>query len=125
MKPLKYNQKYITCDKWVRINYKNMNESTHGYYIMKKDVYLDNRKKFEKLFKNTLIEIIMDYPVNMYDITESAVRSLEYEFSTYEYQLNREEKRIYPDEERIDYLTTKLTKLHSKMFRLKRKLIYE
>ena len=125
MKPLKVKPEYISCDKWVRINYKNISASAHGYYIMKRTVYEDNRKRFEKLFKDSLIEIIYDYPVSLYDIVDSAIHDLKYQFYIIEYKRNRELNRSYCDENYIDELTSKMTKLHSKIVRLERKLNYE
>lgn len=122
MKPIKYDIKYINDSEWMRINYKSINDSSDGYYIMKRSVYEENKKKFAKLLKDCLIEIIFKYPVTMEDIITSALRTLKYEFYINEYQLKREQTRTYYDEERIDKLTMNLVHLHSKIVRLERKL---
>lgn len=123
MKPIKYDIKYINDFEWMRINYKSINNSSEGYYIMKRSVYEENKKKFAKLLKDCLIEIIFKYPVTMEDIITSALRTLKYEFYINEYQLKREQTRTYYDEERIDKLTMNLVHLHSKIVRLERKLV--
>lgn len=122
MKPIKYDIKYINDSEWMRINYKSINNSSDGYYIMKRSVYEENKKKFAKLLKDCLIEIIFKYPVTMEDIIISAIRSLKYQFYIYEYKLKKEQTRTYMKDDLVDEYTTKLTKIHSKLVRLERKL---
>lgn len=122
MKPIKYDIKYINDSEWMRINYKSINDSSDGYYIMKRSVYEENKKKFAKLLKDCLIEIIFKYPVTMEDIIRSAIRSLKYQFYIYEYKLKKEQTCTYMDDDLVDEYTTKLTKIHSKLVRLERKL---
>ena len=49
---------------------------------MKKDAYEDNRKKFDKLFKDVeIVNFIDDYHVTMKDIVKSAIRVWEHRLS--------------------------------------------
>lgn len=53
MKPIKLKSDYIRSSEWMRIKYKTV--STDGCYILKRLVYEDNKKKFDKLLKDCLI----------------------------------------------------------------------
>lgn len=125
MKRLKDKPEHYSSKQWVRINYKTLSASADGFYIMKREVYEDNRKKFEKLFRDCLIEIIYDYPVTMYDICYSALRELRGKFIHYETLLNLNRKRLYVDEEMEDKYTMELKHIHTFMVRIERKLIWE
>ena len=124
MKPIKPQNKYIECSSWVRINYKSISESTHGFYIMKRDVFVDNMKRFEKLFKDMLIEIIYNYPITMSDIIESALREMKKRKLTFETRLNSESKRTFPDGENILCFKEHIRLLTLRINRLERKLTY-
>lgn len=124
MKPLKIKPEYIACNSWVRINYKSISASTHGFYIMKRDVYVDNMKKFEKLFKGMLIEIIYNYPVSMSDIIESALREMKQRRLTFITRLKSEWKRTFPDGENILRFKEHIRLLTLRIERLERKMDY-
>lgn len=125
MKPLKVKDIYKTSNSWVRINYKNISESADGFYIMKRDVYEDNRKKFEKLLRDCLIEIIYDYRVTMYDICYSALRTYKSDLLTVLYRLKTESSRYYINEEFVKIHEENIKSYRETIARLERKLIWE
>ena len=82
MKPVKATPKIINSKTWIRINYISVSMNSVGYMIMKKDAYEDNRKKFDKLFKDVeIVNFIDDYHVTMKDIVKSAIRTWEHRLS--------------------------------------------
>ena len=125
MKPIKLTINNINDNEWMRINYKSINDSSHGYYIMKRSIYEENKKRFQKLLKDCLIEIIFRYPVTMEDIIISTLREYKRVLYIYKYKLKIEETRIYKDEERMFDYQTSIDYYQSRIARLERKVPYE
>lgn len=114
-------QEITSSSEWMRINYQTLYSS--GSLIMKTELFRKMKvKKFEKLFKDAEIEIIMPYQISMRDIVESALRELKKRFDYKESIRTRELSRIYEDYNYIDILTTELVALHKKIVRLEKKL---
>ena len=96
MKPLKATQQIIESNKWVRINYTTANEHANGYYIIKSDLYFNNVKKFDKVLKNCLVELIVNYKVTMEDIIISAIDTIKDKIYYLDCKIKREGTRTYP-----------------------------
>lgn len=96
MKPLKATQQIVESNKWVRINYTTANEHANGYYIVKSDLYFNNVKKFDKVLKNCLVELIVNYKVTMKDIIISAIDTIKDKIYYLDRKIEREKTRTFP-----------------------------
>jgi len=95
MKPVKATPKIINSKTWIRINYVSVSMNSVGCMIMKKDAYEDNRKKFDKLFKDVeIVNFIDDYHVTMKDIVKSAIRTWEHRLSQITARYNDYQRRF-------------------------------
>ena len=122
MKPLKATQQIIESNKWVRINYTTANEHANGYYIIKSDLYFNNVKKFDKVLKNCLVELIVNYKVTMEDIIISAIDKIKDKINYYQRNLKHALDVSYNNDADIQYLYDELTKYDIILERLEKKL---
>ena len=110
MKPLKATQQIVESNKWVRINYTTANEHANGYYIIKSDLYFNNVKKFDKVLKNCLVELIVNYKVTMKDIIISAIDKIKDRIQYYQRYLKYALDRPYRNDDDIQYFYDELVK---------------
>lgn len=122
MKPLKATQQIVESNKWVRINYTTANEHANGYYIVKSDLYFNNVKKFDKVLKNCLVELIVNYKVTMEDIIISAIDKIKDKIRYYQKNLKYALDKPYDNDADIRYFYDELTKYDIILERLENKL---
>ncbi len=120
MKHIKFDNKYIMDNRWVRIDY--ISASTRGYYIMKESVYNDNQKKFDKLLKDCAYTKRFDYQITMMDVVISVHRTLDYERFIIQSKFDKEKTRSYPCAEYLEKYRDELDELSKKLIRLERKI---
>ena len=108
---------------WVRINYKT--ESTHGFMIMKPSMYETARqtRKWKRLLGgNTLIKIILNYPLTMMDFCISTLREYKKKLQHYHNCLERECTRFYINDDYVMEYKKKIEFYAERVNRLERKV---
>lgn len=112
-----YDQCYFSKS-YVRINYET--SYSHGFMIIKSDLYDIKAKKLKKVFKDcTNVEVIENYKVTLKDFVDSAIESIKTILSIHKCRL--ETFKRWMDEDMIIKETCIIDKLTSKLIRLKKK----
>lgn len=114
-----YDQCYFSKS-YVRINYET--SYSHGFMIIKSDLYDIKAKKLKKAFKDcTNVEVIENYKVTLKDFVDSAIERIKAQLLHHKYLLELCRNRIYQDEEMIMKHICIIDELSSKLIRLSKK----
>lgn len=112
-----YDQCYFSKS-YVRINYDT--SYSHGFMIIKSDLYEIKEKKLKKVFKDcSNIEVIENYKVTLKDFVDSAIERIKTRLSFHKWRLDNYrrlncEEHIIKETCIIDELSSKLTRLLKK-----------
>lgn len=109
-----YDQCYFSKS-YVRINYDT--SYSHGFMIIKSDLYEIKEKKLKKVFKDcTNVEIIENYKVTLKDFVDSAIETIKSRLSFHKWRLDNYRRYAYEEDiikekRKIDVLSSVLTRL--------------
>lgn len=112
-----YDQCYFSKS-YVRINYETL--YSHGFMIIKSDLYEIKEKKIKKAFKDcTNVEVIENYKVTLKDFVDSAIETIKTRLSFHKWKIDNYRRWNY--EEEIIKEACIIDELSSKLIRLLRK----
>lgn len=109
-----YDQCYFSKS-YVRINYKT--SYSHGFMIIKSDLYEIKEKKLKKALKNCInVEVIENYKVTLKDFVDSAIETIKSRLSFHKWRLDNYrrygyEEDIIKEKRKIDILSSVLIRL--------------
>ena len=112
-----YDQCYFSKS-YVRINYET--SYSHGFMIIKSDLYEIKEKKIKKAFKDcNNVEVIENYKVTLKDFVDSAIEKIKSRLSFHKWRIDNYRRFNY--EEDVIKEACIIDELSSKLVRLLRK----
>lgn len=105
---------------WVKIVYHS--SSTHGQIIIKEMLFDRQKKKFDKLFKNTDYVVIRGYEPNWEDIMNSALSDYRSIRSSMLFRKNCLERWNHTDYDEYNEIEKKIKIIDDRIKRIERKL---